>query len=280
MKRRRDSSPSAVPQNTSNSTDDFVGYSHPGVSKLRRAFSEPPESHTTAELGGALTCTLAPTCSRPNRPTVVRNSQEMERHYALYHTFVCSTAEGCCSVFPDARFLALHQTECHDPLTAIRKDRGEKTFECFLDSCARKFLTPKARRLHLISAHGYAKEFFFAITNKGIGGLMRKWGEGVSLIRGEWQGRDGVADEEVSRETVPNSVDPPFIRNPPPHLDKVYSTPPATKRPPHPPRTEGRTPNQTALPKLDTLSLVPTSIRFGRGAKQRGFAPRPAKDVY
>jgi len=222
----------------------------------------------------------------------------MERHYSLYHAFVCSADGGCCSVFPDARFLALHQTECHDPLMAIRKERGEKTFECFLEPCGRKFLTPKARRLHLIGAHGYSKEFFFAITNKGIGGLVRKWGEGVSLIRGEWKERMDAMDDagEVPHEATAKPSGPLFIRDPPPHFDKVQPVPMNPGRPPRPARAEIPAPKQgpvrrpsststlqgkkdddsldSLTSKLDTLSLVPTSIRFGRGGKQRGFAPR------
>src|SRR5690349_5558082 len=58
-------------------------------------------------------------------------------------------------------------------------------------ACTRFFQTPKARRLHMIEAHKYPKEFFFAVTNKGIGGLLKRWGEGASMIRGEWKPRDG-----------------------------------------------------------------------------------------
>ncbi|EAU90420.1 hypothetical protein CC1G_00804 [Coprinopsis cinerea okayama7 len=71
-------------------------------------------------------------------------------------------------------------------------------FACHLASCPRTFATPKARRLHLISSHGYPKEYFFAVTNKGVGGLLKKWGEGASMIRGKWKPRDG-ADKPTSR---------------------------------------------------------------------------------
>ncbi len=103
--------------------------------------------------------------------------------------------------------LAKHQTECHDPLAQIRKERGDKIvrtivrfryliptvfqFQCHIPApaCGRNFLTPKARRLHLIQAHSYPKEYFFAVTNKGIGGLLKKWGEGASMVRKEWKPR-------------------------------------------------------------------------------------------
>jgi len=28
------------------------------------------------------------------------------------------------------------------------------------------------------------------VTNKGVGGLLKKWGEGASLIRKEWKARE------------------------------------------------------------------------------------------
>ncbi|KAF8329352.1 uncharacterized protein EI90DRAFT_2877101, partial [Cantharellus anzutake] len=72
-----------------------------------------------------LICRLAPTCSGPNRATRLRDAVEMERHYAVCHTHICA-ADRCHTVFPDERFLELHQVECHDTLAAIRKERGEK----------------------------------------------------------------------------------------------------------------------------------------------------------
>ncbi|KAF7795035.1 hypothetical protein EIP86_006179 [Pleurotus ostreatoroseus] len=75
--------------------------------------------------------------------------------------------------------------------------------------------------MHLIQAHGYPKEFFFAVTNKGVGGLLRKWGEGASLVRGQWRPRgedehdmdvddndddDDVAEEELDTEAASASM--------------------------------------------------------------------------
>ncbi|KDQ61884.1 hypothetical protein JAAARDRAFT_90817, partial [Jaapia argillacea MUCL 33604] len=73
-----------------------------------------------------LICTLPPTCNPPiNRACVLHGTRELEAHYATYHTWVCEE-HGCGCVFPGERLLELHQTECHDPLAAVRKDRGEK----------------------------------------------------------------------------------------------------------------------------------------------------------
>lgn len=58
------------------------------------------------------------------------------------------------------------------------------------------FANPKARRLHLIAAHAYPKEYFFSVTNKGIGGLLRRWGDGASLLRGPWRPRNTERNAE------------------------------------------------------------------------------------
>lgn len=238
-------------------------------------------------------------------------------------------------MFPDARLLELvrdcervwssastltsiidgvkHQTECHDPLAAVRKDRGEKIvrfsllhahirlivsqFACHLASCPRLFVTPKARRLHLIQAHQYPKEYFFAVTNKGVGGLLKRWGDGASMIRGTWKPRDHEKeqkdseddemvldddndedsdegeDEESSSSDEQNGEETPKIR----HHQELEEIP--TKRSLYSPprRINGKV--QAAADhnvdklasSLNSLSLVPPSIRFGRGGKNGGF---------
>ncbi|TFY67283.1 hypothetical protein EVJ58_g1725 [Rhodofomes roseus] len=82
--------------------------------------------------------------------------------------------------------------------------RHSSQFACHLASCSRLFLTPKARRLHLIQGHGYPKEYFFAVTNKGVGGLLKKWGEGASMIRGQWRSRD---QEKMDQDSDSQSED-------------------------------------------------------------------------
>ncbi|KIL69190.1 hypothetical protein M378DRAFT_44022, partial [Amanita muscaria Koide BX008] len=70
-----------------------------------------------------IVCTLPPTCT--HRPTPLANTKELESHYATYHAHVCEQ-NGCGCVFPEAILLELHFTECHDPLAAVKKERGEK----------------------------------------------------------------------------------------------------------------------------------------------------------
>jgi len=209
---------------------------------------------------------------------------------------------GCGCVFPDARLLELHQTECHDPLAAVRKERGEKIFACHLVSCPRLFSTPKARRLHLIQVHSYPKEYFFAVTNKGVGGLLKRWGDGASMIRGTWKPRDNSKGNEAETEEKGNmevdsdsgseggeeeedgdgddldevggGEETPKAR----YNDGSNTRSPAVSPRPTSPRHLSVRASSLSHGQVDdlaqsmsSLSLVPPSIRFGRGGKGGGF---------
>ncbi|EPQ56134.1 hypothetical protein GLOTRDRAFT_120769 [Gloeophyllum trabeum ATCC 11539] len=157
-------------------------------------------------------------------------------------------------------------------------------FACHLVSCNRLFLTPKARRLHLIQAHGYPKEYFFAVTNKGVGGLLKKWGEGATLIRGEWKPRDTQANtsesdnpetETRTSEEVEDSMH--IVETRPVVGSSTFVSNPAT--------FTGDEANDSEVGHEDydlealrdsmtSLSLVPSAIRFGRGGKAGGFGHR------
>ncbi|KAH9941950.1 hypothetical protein B0H21DRAFT_751912 [Amylocystis lapponica] len=223
-----------------------------------------------------LFCTLPPTCNPPhNHPTPLANTSELEAHYATHHAHVCEE-RGCGCVFPDAKLLELHQTECHDPVAAVRKERGEKIFACHQSSCPRSFLTPKTRRLHLIQAHGYPKEYFFAVTNKGVGGLLKRWGEGASMLRGQWKPREGGASVDDG-SSGDESVDGEAQDSARAGMDSdgdgsgtAIQTQDSAKGK-QPAKQDGNALNALA-DKLDALSLVPPAVRFGRGSKKGSFS--------
>ncbi|THH07966.1 hypothetical protein EW145_g3034 [Phellinidium pouzarii] len=243
-----------------------------------------------------LLCTLPPTCHPPrNAPTALADSQELEAHYAKFHAHVCAD-KSCAAVFPNARLLELHQTECHNPLALVRKERGEKIFACHLEFCSRLFINPKKRRLHLIQVHGFPKEYFFAVTNKGVGGLLKRWGEGASLIRGSWKARDDEGRNEEVMEVEGNGIeegsddsdddeskDEEMPSAGTVNADKLPSTDPrktenfASKKGDSSERQSRLTPAKIPhaqnddvdrmINSMGSLSLVPPSIRFGRGGK-------------
>ncbi|KAJ7493219.1 hypothetical protein B0H11DRAFT_1718098 [Mycena galericulata] len=228
-----------------------------------------PGPETSSAVVQPLLCTLPPTCS--HHPTPIANAKDLETHYAKYHAHVCEEP-GCNCVFPDARLLEIHQTENHDPLAAVRKERGEKIFACHLETCNRMFATPKARRLHLIQGHGYPKEYYFAVTNKGVGGLLKRWGEGASLIRGQWKAREPAAKPENRRDSVLVEEDDEDEEQEQ-DQGEAPSAPAPTRAAQHPPpAVEGV---DSLAESLNALSLVPPTIRFGRGGKNGGFANEP-----
>ncbi|KAG8905185.1 hypothetical protein FRB99_000550 [Tulasnella sp. 403] len=214
------------------------------------------------------TCTLPPTCNPPQPPTILLSSKEFESHYTTYHTHVCNASEKktpnaresvCGKVFPDNRLLELHFAECHDPLIAVRRDRGERTFACFLPTCPSKFTTPKGRRLHLIDTHKYPKEYFFSVTTKGVGDLLSRWGQGASLLRKKWKPRANEAMDVASSTASSPS-------------DTRSSQPPTQHADPEPAKDV-----DALVSSLSSLSLVPPSIRFGRGPKSGALLGRGAK---
>ncbi|KAI9567064.1 hypothetical protein HD554DRAFT_2006247, partial [Boletus coccyginus] len=214
-------------------------------------------------------CTLPPTCNLPhNEPTPISNFRDLEIHYGKYHAHVCEQ-RGCGCVFPDERLLELHQTECHDPLAAVRKERGDKIFACHLVSCPRLFSTPKARRLHLIQAHSYPKEYFFAVTNKGVGGLLKRWGDGASMIRRTWRPRDDDKGQEtMTKEKETMEIDP--------DSDGEDDGGEGAEEEDEEEDGDGEDLEEEggvddlAL-SMSSLSLVPPAIQFGRGGKGGGF---------
>ncbi|KAK9452608.1 hypothetical protein V1511DRAFT_490577 [Dipodascopsis uninucleata] len=108
-------------------------------------------------------CSLPPTCN--NRPSHFYSTLEFEKHYASNHSLSCF---ACGKIFPVQRLLDLHFTEVHDPFVYLRRERGDKTFACFVEGCDKLCRTPKTRRLHLIDKHAYPKDYLFSIVTSGI----------------------------------------------------------------------------------------------------------------
>ncbi|OJJ48857.1 hypothetical protein ASPZODRAFT_129183 [Penicilliopsis zonata CBS 506.65] len=102
----------------------------------------------------------------PHRETLSFTSYEdYEAHYLQFHVNRCA---DCGKNFPTTHFMNLHIEENHDSLVATRRDRGEKTYACFVEDCDRKCSTPQKRRMHLIDKHMFPKTYNFYIVKDGI----------------------------------------------------------------------------------------------------------------
>jgi hypothetical protein len=123
--------------------------------------------------------------------------------------------------------------------------------------------------MHLIQAHGYPKEYFFAVTNKGVGGLLKKWGEGASMIRRSWRAR---GDDEESEDLKTDNETPVTEQGRQKNISRLDDSPLVEDE-----KEEAEQDSVDAVPSvdnltasMDTLFLVPPAIRFGRGAKRGG----------
>lgn len=114
-------------ESSHDNSDDPSNAEH-NTSKLKKvAWQEDDASpsdvgHSATSSHTVFSCNLLPHCSAS--ATSFRNSVDLESHYQKHHANCCST---CNKIFPDSRFLHLHITEFHDPLVAVRRDRGERT---------------------------------------------------------------------------------------------------------------------------------------------------------
>ncbi|PTU24725.1 hypothetical protein P175DRAFT_0497844 [Aspergillus ochraceoroseus IBT 24754] len=143
--------------------------------EIRQSRPSSPESLTSSTQSGRtkihlLTPSSNATVMRcslpPHRETLSFSSYEdYEVHYLQSHVNRCSE---CGKNFPTDRFLNLHIEENHDPLVASRRERGEKTYGCFIEDCERKCSTPQKRRMHLIDKHMFPKTYNFYIVNDGV----------------------------------------------------------------------------------------------------------------
>ncbi|KAF9083631.1 hypothetical protein BGX23_011276 [Mortierella sp. AD031] len=88
-----------------------------------------------------------------------------EYHFDTNHRHICQT---CKLSFPGEKWLVLHIREIHDVLVRIQRERGDKTYQCFVEGCERLCSTPHKRRMHLIDKHQYPKHFNFSVVVTGV----------------------------------------------------------------------------------------------------------------
>ncbi|KAJ2546117.1 hypothetical protein EV175_005718 [Coemansia sp. RSA 1933] len=87
-----------------------------------------------------------------------------ERHYDQAHRNTCTT---CSAIFPSSHWLDLHIQELHDAFFSARIARGDKAFQCFLQSCPDTFASPGRRKLHMIHAHQFPLLFDWTLMCNG-----------------------------------------------------------------------------------------------------------------
>ncbi|OIW33424.1 hypothetical protein CONLIGDRAFT_177596 [Coniochaeta ligniaria NRRL 30616] len=201
-------------------------------------------------------------CSLPPHKEVLvfKTYDEFESHYSKDHSHRC---HECRKNFPSGHLLSLHHEESHDPLLALKREKGEHTFSCFVEGCERKCMTPDKRRRHLIDKHMYPKNFFFAITRDGVDGRRSMLLEG-----GHRRRRSSTVAKHSRRNSLVGSVKTdswvsPVKQKAMPSVkhEEVKETP--CERP--------DVDMDDLAGAMSSLHFVPRSIRFGRGGRA-GFA--------
>ncbi|KTW28888.1 hypothetical protein T552_01517 [Pneumocystis carinii B80] len=101
-----------------------------------------------------ITCHFPTECMY--QPRRFKSFSAYEAHYQKQHCNVCFE---CKKVFPSLRMMELHISEVHDPIFCLKKERGERIFKCFIESCQELFMNVKKRKKHLMREHFYPKAF-------------------------------------------------------------------------------------------------------------------------
>ncbi|KAK4196708.1 hypothetical protein QBC40DRAFT_286808 [Triangularia verruculosa] len=221
----------------------------------------------------------------PHKETLAFTSyQEYESHYRNEHTNRCLE---CRKNFPSAHLLSLHISENHDAFIQVKRDKGERTYACFVETCDKICMTPQKRQMHLIAKHMYPKNFFFGITRYGIDGRR-------SLLLDERKrSQKGVGHSSESQTDRRSSTASACSESKEHHPQPAREVTPPTAT--EMPTSEAAEPKNNGMvaetpqpaspePKLDAgmedisaamsaLQFVPRGVRFGRG-KKAGFAKR------
>ncbi|KUJ19866.1 uncharacterized protein LY89DRAFT_580446 [Mollisia scopiformis] len=269
------------------------------MAKRTREDFEPssPESGTTEELGAPVRLVVHPTlldtpapaakllhlggeavqptnkmkCSLPpHRGTITFASyEEYDVHYAKTHVNRCLE---CRKNFPTEHFLNLHIEENHDSLISVRRERGERTYSCFVEDCDRKCSTPQKRRMHLIDKHMFPKDYDFFVVNDGIDrrssmlrtGKHRRRSSAahhMTEIEDRTRRRNSTRDSTNATKEVEETKD---------DVDTEES--PETSTIMTPPSSKGDADMDVLSGAMSSLTFVPPSVRFGRGNKGKAFS--------
>ncbi|CAD0106500.1 unnamed protein product [Aureobasidium uvarum] len=125
----------------------------------------PPGKYTHLDASTSNITNTAITCALPpHQPIKFATYNDYETHYYKSHVFRCLK---CAKNFPTDHLLSLHIAESHDPLNRVKRDRGEKTYHCFVEDCEKVCSTPQKRRMHLVDKHMFPRNYDFHIINHG-----------------------------------------------------------------------------------------------------------------
>ncbi|KAM0714059.1 hypothetical protein Q7P37_011023 [Cladosporium fusiforme] len=166
VKRSRDTSTSSLDRETSTTEPSTPGELDTLSHAQKYAQLDHADPHTAS-----MRCLLP-----PHKPLTFSSFLDYDTHYAQAHSNRCSE---CKVNLPSSHFLELHIAENHDPLALAQRERGEKTFGCFVEGCEKVCGDWKKRRNHLVDKHGFPRNYDFFVINSGVDGKRSMLRAGV-----------------------------------------------------------------------------------------------------
>lgn len=248
--------------NSDASSDSSSPTSEPDAHTPKYASLEPSE-----EKSAAMRCMLP-----PHKPLNFNTYDEYESHYQQSHTNRCTE---CRKNFPSSHFLELHIAENHDPITATRRDAGEKTYACFVEGCEKVCSEWKKRRSHLVDKHGFPKNYDFLVVDHGIDGQRSMLRPGIDAQghrkSSRERARSNSSATEVTQTTKVISLGEKD-EDPAPDTVKVAEVSKGNGV-----KDVAATGSKDAsvddiTTSMSSLNMVPRSITFGKRKGRSGFA--------
>ncbi|KAF2213188.1 hypothetical protein CERZMDRAFT_90587 [Cercospora zeae-maydis SCOH1-5] len=211
---------------------------------------------TSERTGVAFKCLLP-----PHKSMTFSSYADYETHYNSSHTNRC---KECQKNFPTSHFLQLHLGENHDPIVAVKRERGEKTYACFLEGCDKVCIDWKKRRSHLVDKHGYPKNYDFLVVDHGIDG---RW----TMLR---RGIDAAGHRKSSRERRDSTATRTTQTTDTTEQTEATTSEPVEAEPRAAQSKSAQ--NDAALEEvtksMSALKFVPRSVTFGKRKGKSGFA--------
>ncbi|KAH9884431.1 hypothetical protein F4778DRAFT_787735 [Xylariomycetidae sp. FL2044] len=256
--------------------EEFIASSPDAEDGQEHASTRPPAAKIIEVDESALdaTSSVEMKCSLPPHREVLsfKTYEEYESHYSKAHMNRCIE---CRKNFPSEHLLNVHHEDCHDSFAAVKREKGEHTYSCYVEGCDRKCRTPYKRRCHLIDKHMYPKNYFFAVTRDGIDGRSSLLMDG-----GHHRRRSSTATTAGGSKTATRRLS---LRQESAKSDEEASKKSVTDTKPSPEEITKDTSQRKEVPDVEmedlsgamsSLRFVPSSIRFGRGGGKAGFAKR------
>lgn len=206
----------------------------------------------------------------PHKPLTFATYNDYQAHYYQSHTNRC---RECQKNLPTPHFLELHLSENHDPIVAAKRDRGERTFGCFVEGCEKVCSEWQKRRSHLVDKHGFPKNYDFFIVNNGIDGrrsMLRPGVDAQGHRRSSCERRGSTTTAStVATEATTASQD----------TQRTERTEPDESEQERHMSARGHQDSKKANSSVDTLTksfsslqFVPRSVTFGKRKGKSGFA--------